>query len=302
VLVPITHVDVFASSPGGGNPCPVITEADQLTGHQMQAVAAHCGHESGFALRDPDGTLRLRYFVPRHEMSMCVHATVAAVSVLAEAGRLDSSTFVVRTASGECAVTCSDGRPMDVTVEQQPPTFGPALELDDALAAVLGLGRDAVDRHRTVRAVSVSRPKLIVPLRRAADVHACAPTFDALWALCRSVDATGAYVFAPHDSDEQRVVARQFPVEAGYPEDPATGVAAGALAAYLADESGAQGWLRIDIDQGDAMGRPSRISAAAFADADGVRRSTVTGRATIVGTELLDLDAIAAPAAATELR
>jgi PhzF family phenazine biosynthesis protein len=110
-------------------------------------------------------------------------------------------------------------------------------------------------------------------------------------------------VFAPHDDGRAgHVVARQFPVDAGYPEDPATGVAAGALAAYLAAEAGTDGWLTVDIDQGDAMGRPSRLRAAAFADAGGVLRSTVTGRAAIVSTELLDLDTLPQPGAATELR
>jgi PhzF family phenazine biosynthesis protein len=130
----------------------------------------------------------------------------------------------------------------------------------------------------------VSRARLIVPLRRAADVQDAAPDHERLWELCRSAQTTGAYLFAPHsDGRAGHVVARQFPVDAGYPEDPATGVAAGALAAYLAHEAlpASTGWLPIEIDQGDAMGRPSRLCASAFADSDGVHRSTVTGRATV---------------------
>ncbi len=227
----VWHLDVFARLPGGGNPCPIVLDAASLRTEQMQAIAAHYGQESGFLTHD-DGGLRLRYFVPRHEMSMCVHATVAAITALAAAGRLRASPLIVRTGSGDCTVAYADG---EVTVEQQPPHLGVPLAVGpDALAAT-GIEPEAIDSTRPLQAVSVSRPKLIVPLRTAAAVHAATPDLAALWELCRAADATGAYLFAPHDDGRpEHVVARQFPVDAGFPEDPATGVAAGALAAYLA--------------------------------------------------------------------
>jgi PhzF family phenazine biosynthesis protein len=103
------------------------------------------------------------------------------------------------------------------------------------LTTALGLPPGSIPAAAEIRPVSVSRAKLIVPLRDPDTVHQCRPDLPALWDLCRRHDATGAYVFAPHpDSDPVHVVARQFPVDAGFPEDPATGVAAAALAAYLA--------------------------------------------------------------------
>lgn len=147
--------------------------------------------------------------------------------------------------------------------------------------------------QRPIRVVSVSRPKLIVPLRDAAAVHAATPDVPALWTLCREVDSTGAYLFAAHPDDRpDHVVARQFPVDAGYPEDAATGVAAGALAAYLADQRRADPphWEDVEIDQGDAMGRPSTLRASALVDSVGVHRSSVTGRATFRGAEVLNLE------------
>ncbi len=218
---------------------------------------------------------------------MCVHATVAAITALRAAGRLSANRLIVRTGSGDCAVEYSDP---DVSVEQQPPQFAVARGVDPGLWAAAGIPPEAIDATRPVQAVSVSRPKLVVPLRTAAAVHAATPDFAALWDLCRAADATGAYLFAPHDDGRpEHVVARQFPVDAGYPEDPATGVAAGALAAYLAALAGRPGWHEIEIDQGDAMGRPSRLRAGAFADAGGVRRSLVSGSAALRGVERLDL-------------
>jgi PhzF family phenazine biosynthesis protein len=123
-------------------------------------------------------------------------------------------------------------------------------------------------------------------------VHAARPDYPALWELCSRLDTTGAYVFAYHpDGDPDHLVARQFPVDAGYPEDPATGVAAAALAAYLAGQRqpARSSWTRIAIDQGDAMGQSSRLHAAALAGRDGVIQPSVTGRAIRTKREELSL-------------
>ncbi len=287
----VTHLDVFARRAGGGNACPVVTDTAGLSTEDLQAVAAHFGQECGFVTRDPDGSVRLRFFVPRHEMAMCVHATVAAVTVLLEAGELPGGSAVVRTGSGDCRVSWDDGDPPSVTVEQQPPVLGPPLHVADALERALGLAPGSVDRSRAVRSADVSRAKLVVPLTRVEDVHAADPDLAALWDVCREAGTTGAYPFAPVPGSPGHVVARQFPVDAGYPEDAATGVAAGALAAYLADERRPRTScrLRVDIDQGDAMGRPSRLQATADTDAGGVRRTTVTGRASVRSREVVDL-------------
>jgi predicted PhzF superfamily epimerase YddE/YHI9 len=63
------------------------------------------------------------------------------------------------------------------------------------------------------------------------------------------------------DAENQIVEARQFPKSAGYPEDPATGIAAAALSFGLLDD----GILSIGttkplvVRQGWAMGKPSEI-------------------------------------------
>jgi trans-2,3-dihydro-3-hydroxyanthranilate isomerase len=62
-------------------------------------------------------------------------------------------------------------------------------------------------------------------------------------------------------------------------EDPATGSAAGPLCAYLHIRTGAD---RITIDQGAAMGRPSRLHCAMEGD-----RIRVGGDVVVVGTGTL---------------
>ena len=78
-------------------------------------------------------------------------------------------------------------------------------------------------------------------------------------ALCGKLGSTGLYPFAPSDEGPLTFEARQFPKSSGYPEDPATGVAAAALAFGLlaAGQMAPEG--RIRVLQGRAMGRPSAI-------------------------------------------
>jgi PhzF family phenazine biosynthesis protein len=294
-MVQVQQWQVFPRGTAGGNPCPLVTGAQELAGAQMQAIAAHYGHESVFVTRLSGPIVELRYFVPRHEMRMCVHATIAAVTALVGSGVLTAGHATIRTASGDHQVTWDGCDPPAVTVVQLPPRFGPPAAVHAELTAALGLPAGSLRAAATVRPVSVSRAKLIVPVRDAAAVHAARPDFPALWNVCRQLDTTGAYVFAPHpDGDPAHLVARQFPVDAGYPEDPATGVAAAALAAYLASQRrpAQPSWTRITIDQGDAMGRPSRLHAAALAGPDGVTNPTVTGQALQTGQDDLSLNTL----------
>jgi PhzF family phenazine biosynthesis protein len=300
-MVRVERWRVFPRGTAGGNPCPLVTDAGQLTPRQMQAIAAHYGQESAFVTDATAAGARLRYFVPRHEMRMCVHATIAAATALIRTGVLAGGQAVIGTASGQHELSWQAGDPPDppdppeVTVEQHPPSSGPPAAIHAELTTALGLPPGSIPAAAEIRPVSVSRAKLIVPLRDADTVRQCRPDFPALWDLCRRHDATGAYVFAPYPG-ERHVVARQFPVDAGFPEDPATGVAAAALAAYLARDQrpGQPAWIRVAIDQGDAMGHPSRLYAAALAGPDGITRTSVTGQAVRDGYDEVDLAALTA--------
>jgi PhzF family phenazine biosynthesis protein len=299
-MIMVEHWSVFRHGPEGGNPCPVVTDAAGLRPAEMQAIAAHYGHESAFVTGVGFSGVRasgvwLRYFVPAHEMRMCVHATIAAVTALLGPGAIQGGETTVHTPSGEHRVSWAGGDPLEVTVEQHPPSFGPPVLVADEAMDALGLPGESAAAAAPIRSVSVSRPKLIVPVEDAGAVRAAKPDFPALWELCRQLGTTGAYVFAPHpDGRLDHFVARQFPVGAGYPEDPATGVAAAALAAYLADGllPTQPAWARITIDQGHAMGQPSRLHAAALTGPHGITRTSVTGHAIRTGRDDLDLDAV----------
>jgi PhzF family phenazine biosynthesis protein len=290
VSATVTHCVAFADGPGGGNPCPVVRGADGWTDAQMQAAAAAFGHETCFVLASgSDAAVRLRYFVPRHEMEMCVHATVAASALL---GLSDGAR--VATPLGVLRVE----RPSEdeAIVEQFAPAFGPVVEDAGALLAALGIDPSALGAG-PIRSVSTSRAKLMVPLASEALLDGLTPDHDALWSLCDDLDVTGVYAFT-EAAEGLDAAARQFPVRAGYDEDPATGVAACALGAWLTRENpdpvDATGKVRhfFRIAQGRAMGRPSLIEAEATTVDGTIVGTAVGGRAAVLG----DAEALAAPA------
>lgn len=283
------HTVVFKEKEGGGNPCPVTLFADDLTAEQMQQMTADFGEESGFLLKPTrdDCDIRPRYFVPLHEMEMCLHATIGCATVLVERKLFDKSPILFETKYGPMEVTWErTGEDIDVGVAQFTPEFKEAAPTREELAKALRIPESAIADLPVVSAAT-SRFKLIVPLDSKATLYGLDPDYEYLWELCDKYETTGFYPFAVEEEEgEKRLYARQFPNRAGYPEDPATGVAASALSAYLTHYGifpVQEGWNRYTVRQGEAMGRPSIIGADCFVENGKITKTRVRGKAEIVG-------------------
>ncbi len=261
-------VNVFAASPGGGNPAPIVLDAAGMSDAEMQAVAVSSGHESAFVLPPRAGSMddfEFRFWVPKHEMSMCGHATIGAVWLLHRAGQLPSSEVKIGTASGRVLARIDDADPAHVVVEiSQPegivePLPDPIITRAD-ICEILGTSLSELAELPVLNA-RTSRTKTLIPMRSVAALAALAPRFDRIEAFCTRISSTGLYPYAVIDQESRRFDARQFPQSSGYPEDPATGIAAAALAFGLVHAGIAERTAdAIFISQGVAMGRPSTIS------------------------------------------
>jgi len=291
--VRVVHTRVFAAGRNGGNPCPVIVDAAGIMPTAtMQALARRFGLDTAFIVpsQSKGADLRIRYFVPDHEMGVSGHATIAAVTVALLAKTLDHNPVRIETSSGMFEATWTrHPSGYRITLQQNPPVFGPITALD-RVARVLGIKvEDLASTESPVQSVSVSRAKLLVPLRDSRILNHLAPAFEALWRLCEEEEVSGLYPFTRHT--EQRNVnaeARQFPLRAGFPEDAATGVAAAALGAYLAhyDLGSRTGHHEFRIAQGYTMGTPSVIEATVDCSADGrITGTAIRGVAQVVRRE-----------------
>jgi len=125
--IEVVHTRVFAAGPGGGNPCPVVPFADGLSSTEMQGLARRFGLDTVFVLKplSKAADIRLRYFVPDHEMGVSGHATIAAITVVLARKPRQSERMKIETVSGLFDVGWLRSKDSYlVTVEQNSPTFG----------------------------------------------------------------------------------------------------------------------------------------------------------------------------------
>jgi PhzF family phenazine biosynthesis protein len=261
----------------------------------MQAFARYFGQDTAFLLSTTlaNADLRIRYFVPDHEMGISGHATIAAVTVALKTGKLKVDSARLETISGLFPITSSakDGR-ISVTLEQNLPIFGGKAQVNET-AHALGIAPAEIDtRLGPLQSVSASRPKLIVPLRNMNVLNSLQPHFEELWSLCDKTKVTGVYTFTVGADANLNPSARQFPLRAGFPEDPATGVAAAALGAYLTRyHLGVRSGVHtFQISQGVAMGAPSRIETHIGCVNGAFVRVAIRGSADIEGQETFTFD------------
>jgi PhzF family phenazine biosynthesis protein len=115
-----------------------------------------------------------------------------------------------------------------------------------------------------------------------------------LWKLCDQFDTTGFYPFAENEAGAPNAyLARQFPKRAGYTEDPATGVAACALGAYLTRYCRhTMGWRYFRSHQGHAMGKPSLLEVGAYLENEYIIKTCVSGKARIRSEKSITLHAV----------
>jgi len=295
-MTPFYLVDVFTTEPFTGNPLAVVSDADQLSDEVMRRIAREFNQtETTFVLRPTmaEADWRLRSFTATGtEVFGVGHNALGAWWWLATAGRLtlDAPT---RTFSQEIdgrvlpvEVRSERGRVIAVSMAQADPVFGAVVGEVSPLASALDLGDAELSAGRLqAQVVSTGVPHLLVPVRDLGALGRARPKPEPLAAYLRSIGAQGCYLFCldPLDPDAP-AQARFFGPNVGIAEDPATGSAAGPLAAYLVAHKLASERRPVIVEQGSAMGRPSRIEVRV--SGGGVR---VSGNAVVVVEGRLNL-------------
>lgn len=274
--------DVFTEQIFAGNPLAVFPESAGIDDATMQKIAREMNlSETVFVLppTDPAQALRrLRIFTPGQELPLAGHPVVGTWNMIARMG-------VVRapvTGSGRVtvqqelklgvlpvAIDFVDNQPVRVVMTQGTPQVGEPLDERESCARALRLSVDDIGDDEAGLPIAVSSTGvsfLIVPVRSKAALGCITVNNAELSDLLRRTGSTGIYaVTRETHAAEAFVSTRMFADESmGVGEDPATGSAAGTLAAALVHYGVAQpenGVARFVIEQGIDMGRPSRIEA-----------------------------------------
>jgi trans-2,3-dihydro-3-hydroxyanthranilate isomerase len=246
----ITVVDACVRDGSGGSPTVVADDDAAFSDADRCAIVRSSGASHGAFLDLPE----VRFFTGTSELRNCGHGTIAAHAVLLSRSDQPEQRVVQRTGGRAFAATAtrlSDGG-IEVWFDQGPVTVSaPAGDLAGVLDA-LGIGDPG-----GVVVASPGTPRLLIPV---ADPMALAPDFPRLARECRVRGLLGCFVYR---LDGPVARARLFAPAIGVDEDVANANSSGCLAAHLGG--------RIEVWQGDALGRPSAV----FADTDG--RTTRVG-------------------------
>jgi len=277
-------VDVFSSTPFGGNQLAVLPDVAGISTEGMQKIAREFNFgETTFVLpkKDSANTCRVRIFSPRAELDFAGHPTVgtACALVMKQHVRLsDPIRLILEENVG----------PVTVDVAQRSGGFHGTLTLSgkiDAppgapsptdLAAVLSIESNEVIK---VFFAGVGVPFCFAQLssnevvdRAAINRAAWAATLSRAW-------SPHVFFFAGNLRDGGKLYARMCAPALGLEEDPATGACAALVRAMASKHDFGGAAYRLSIQQGVSMGRRSDIEAGAR-KRDGVVASVSVGGAT----------------------
>ena len=264
----IKQVDAFTETPLAGNPAGVVMDASGLNDQQMQAIAREMAvPETAFVVPPtlPGATIRIRWFTPSTEDSLCGHATIAAFHALAEEGMHGMGSpgtypFAAETRSGILPVTVVKGQSRtEVHFGLPLPEFARAAQFKLDIMRLLRIQIEDFDGTLPI----VSASYLYVPVRRLHTVFSLSPNLPAVAQFLENRKFGGLCVFTTETIDRTSSVhSRFFAPHVGIPEDPVTGSANGELGVYLFERGELEGTgdvLTIVGEQGDAIGRKGRV-------------------------------------------
>ena len=288
-------VDVFSSTPFGGNQLAVLPNAAGISTEGMQRIAREFNFgETTFVLpkKDPANTCRLRIFTPRTELDVAGHPSVGTACALVmkqHVGPGDSIRLILEENVG----------PVTVDVARRDGGFHGALTLSGKieaprgapspadLAAVLSIEPAAVNQ---VFFAGAGVPFCFAQLS-SNEVVDRATINRAAWAATLSrAWSPHVFFFAGNLRDGGKLYARMWAPALGIEEDSATGVACAGLVGAMASKPDFGGMIyRLSVQQGVLMGRRSEIEAEARKSGSVVTFVSVGGATTYIASGEIDV-------------
>jgi PhzF family phenazine biosynthesis protein len=256
------QLDVFSAAPGRGNSLAVVLESQGLEGPVMQSIAAWLNlSETTFVLppTKPGADYRLRIFTPRQELPFAGHPSVGTAHAVLQSG-------LVAPKDGRLVQECDagllplrvDGTGADRRLHVRAPF---AVERESDPAAMIASLHGAP--------LGGLRPALIdngprwwcVELADESAVRALKPDLAAVAQASLATKAVGLSVFARCRQQPYELVVRAFVPADGIPEDPVTGSANAAIAAWL-NANGMLPARTYRASQGREVGRDGIVECA----------------------------------------
>jgi trans-2,3-dihydro-3-hydroxyanthranilate isomerase len=300
-----TLLDVFTTTPFGGNQLAVFTEDTNLPTKLMQKIARELNLSETVFIQspvDPKKTKKLRIFTPKVELPMAGHPTIGTAYALAETGLLKTedgiNEWTLEEGVGDVPVSVykEQSRITKIEMKQPLPEFGDELEDREKAAKLLSLSIEDIQPNLPIQTVSTGVPFLFIPIRSLAAMKKIQFRMD-IWEKFFSNNASTENIFTFTTETEQStstVHSRMFAPAMGISEDPATGAASGPLGAYLVEhnvvDSIGNGTYHIISEQGLEMGRPSFIAITIAKQGNTYKEVKIGGSSVIIGAGELQID------------
>ncbi|WP_227394916.1 PhzF family phenazine biosynthesis protein [Jeotgalibacillus aurantiacus] len=291
-------LDVFTTTPFGGNQLAVFYEEQPLDDVQMQQIARELNlSETVFVQPPSNGSnqKKLRIFTPQMELPMAGHPTIGTAFLLADKGLIDvkegENSWVLEEGVGDIPVTVTqkDGTITSVQMQQPVPQFGSIFDNRKLAAALLSLSEEDLSDHLHVQTVSSGVPFLFIPIRSLEAMKKIQFRTD-VWEQHFSINDETQHIFAFSTETEHadsHVHSRMFAPAMGIAEDPATGGASGPLGAYLVKnglvQPASNHHFTMVSEQGLEMGRPSFIEIEVKTNGQEIVQVKIGGPSMIVG-------------------
>jgi trans-2,3-dihydro-3-hydroxyanthranilate isomerase len=263
-------VDVFTKRPLEGNPLAVFPDASGLADGEMLAIAREFNlSETTFVIRRDKPIervkgIRTRIFTKREELPFAGHPTLGTAAVLrgmGTGGGYPQDEVALELNVGRIPVRFSSrGGQAFGEMTQIEPTFG-SVHDRERVAEAIDVPVQELDGALPIQTVSTGLPFAIVPFRRLATLQQWSPNSRRMEEYLQQTDAEYFYAIcretvAPDAQLHARMVYHGV-------DDPATGSAAGPIAAWMVRYGLVGPGSPIEVEQGLEIDRPSRIYARA---------------------------------------
>lgn len=284
-------VDAFTDRAFGGNGCAVVHDGAALSDESCMGFVRETSLvECTFTGPSDMADIRVRYFLASREIPFAGHPTIATVAAMRSRGMIDGHTLTLETGAGLVRIDL-DGDRIEMT--QIAPSFG-AMADPAKVADVFGL--NAEDIFAPPQLVSTGLPFIITVLRDHDILRRASLQADGLVALARSMGHDDTDVMEPFlvtlegASSAGDTFSRLLLAPPSPPEDPFTGSATGAMAAYLW-KHGLMPSDSFTAEQGHWMGRPGQARVSRVGPAEAMTGIKVAGTGFVLMSGHVDLPA-----------
>ena len=282
-------VDAFTDRAFGGNGCAVVLKGAGLDDRTcMDFVRETSLVECTFTGPSKIADIRVRYFLASREIPFAGHPTIATVAALQSRGLISGDTIRLETGAGIIPVSLRDGL---IEMTQVAPQFGDHVAAE-TVAGIIGL--DPEDIIAPPRMVSTGLPFCITVLRDHDALRRAKLDPERLGKVTASMGYASNDMAEPFlvtlsgATKEGDTFSRLLLAPPSPPEDPFTGSATGAMAAYLWHN----GLMEKDsfiAEQGHWMGRPGQARVGRFGPAQNMTGISVAGKGYVLMRGTVDL-------------